>query len=184
MVCALQCPAVKIARSLALAALIGLGLGSCGGGGGDSTPVTTEPTPTTPVTPSTPTIPETPVSSDGLPIIQLQAGTVTISAEVANTAEQREKGLMYRTELGWNSGMLFEFSEPVGLCMWMQNTTIPLSVAFMEDDGTIVNIEDMQPLTEEEHCGTKQLRFSLEMNQGWFALNNIKPGDKITGLPD
>jgi hypothetical protein len=182
MLFALQCPAAKIARTLALAALIGLGLVSCGGGsGGDSVPATTEPTPTAPVTP---TVPETPVSSDGLPIIQLQAGTVTISAEVANTAAQREKGLMYRTELGQNNGMLFEFSQPVGICMWMLNTTIPLSVAFMEDDGTIVNIEDMQPLTYEEHCGARQLRFALEMNQGWFALNNIKPGDKITGLPD
>jgi hypothetical protein len=106
-----------------------------------------------------------------------------IKAEVASTAAQREKGLMHRSKMGQNEGMLFVFDGPVGLCMWMKNTNIPLSVAFIDDDGHIVNIEDMAPLTEQNHCASKMLRYALEMNRGWFKQRHVNPGSKIVGLP-
>ena len=115
--------------------------------------------------------------------IRLNAGIHNIQAEVAQTSDQREIGLMYRKTMGTNDGMLFAFEEPGKQCFWMKNTLLPLSVAFVADDGTIVNIDDMQPLTLDGHCSTKPVRFVLEMNQGWFAKRGIRAGERLLGQP-
>lgn len=118
-----------------------------------------------------------------LPTIKLSTGIYVIQAEVAQTPEQREIGLMNRKAMGASDGMLFAFEIPGQQCFWMKNTLLPLSVAFVSDDGTIVNIDDMQPLTQDSHCSTKPVRFVLEMNQGWFAKRGIKAGEKLQGPP-
>jgi uncharacterized membrane protein (UPF0127 family) len=116
-------------------------------------------------------------------VITLTAGMHLIKAEVAANEAERQQGLMFRKSMGTNEGMVFLFGAPAGVCMWMKNTLIPLSVAFIDDDGKIVNIEDMQPQTIESHCAKKPVRYALEMNQGWFKQKNIKPGSVIEGLP-
>lgn len=118
-----------------------------------------------------------------LPVLDLTAGMHVIKAEVAATEPQRQQGLMYREKMGTNEGMLFVYDVPVGLCMWMKNTLIPLSVAFIDANGTIVNVEEMKPQTTSSHCGKKQVPFALEMNQGWFSQRGIGPGSVIQGLP-
>ncbi|NHQ90872.1 DUF192 domain-containing protein [Janthinobacterium lividum] len=117
--------------------------------------------------------------------LQLSAGMHLIQAEVAATEEQREQGLMYREKMPANAGMLFVFGNPSTQCMWMKNTPLPLSVAFIDASGKIVNIEDMQPHTLDSHCSTKTVpvRYALEMNLGWFKQKNIKPGMSIGNLP-
>lgn len=117
------------------------------------------------------------------PVISLNAGIHVIKAEVAARDAERQQGLMYREKLGPNEGMVFLFEAPASVCMWMKNTFIPLSVAFIDDDGKIINIEDMQPQTTASHCAQKPIRYALEMNQGWFRQKNIKPGSVIEGLP-
>ncbi|MGV2904292.1 DUF192 domain-containing protein [Achromobacter sp. AGC25] len=118
-----------------------------------------------------------------LPTTQLSAGIHIIRAEVANTDATRRDGLMFRKELPGNEGMLFVFEQPDVQCFWMRNTLLPLSIAFIADDGTIVNIDDMAPQTEDPHCAKKPVRYALEMAQGWFAEHGIKAGRKIDGLP-
>lgn len=117
------------------------------------------------------------------PVIALSAGVHAIQAEVAASETQRQQGLMYRQTLAPNAGMLFLFGAPVVSCMWMKNTFIPLSAAFIDANGKIVNIEDMQPQTLDAHCGKGNVAYVLEMNQGWFKQRNIKPGMVISGLP-
>ncbi len=117
-----------------------------------------------------------------LPRIQLSAGLHLIHAEVADTFVTRMQGLMHRESLGANDGMLFIFDEPGIQCMWMKNTLVPLSVAYIADDGAIVNIEDMKPQTEDAHCTRKPVRFALEMNRGWFASKGLRAGVKLRGL--
>ena len=118
-----------------------------------------------------------------LPSITLNAGMHLIQAEVAQTPEQRSTGLMYRSAMGTNEGMLFAFEESGQQCFWMKNTLLPLSVAFVADDGSVVNIENMKPQTLDSHCSKKPVRFVLEMNDGWFAKRGIKPGSKLGGQP-
>jgi uncharacterized protein len=118
-----------------------------------------------------------------LPSITLNAGMHLIQAEVAQTPEQRSTGLMFRSAMGINEGMLFAFEEPGQQCFWMKNTLLPLSVAFVADDGSVVNIENMKPQTLDSHCSKQPVRFVLEMNEGWFAKRGIKPGFKLTGKP-
>lgn len=118
-----------------------------------------------------------------LPTVQLSAGIHIIRAEVADSDETRRNGLMFRRELPGNDGMLFVFEQPDVQCFWMRNTILPLSIAFIADDGTIVNIEDMAPQTEDPHCAKKPVRYALEMAQGWFAQHGIKAGKKLDGLP-
>lgn len=118
-----------------------------------------------------------------LPAIRLTAGFHLIEAEVAQTPQQRQIGLMNRPSLPPNGGMLFAFEVPAQQCFWMKNTLLPLSIAFLADDGTIVNIEEMKAQTLESHCSKKPVRFALEMNQGWFDKRGIKPGTKIAGAP-
>ena len=118
-------------------------------------------------------------------IMQLSAGMHLIQVEVAATEEQREQGLMYREKMPANAGMLFVFGAPATQCMWMKNTPLPLSVAFIDAAGKIVNIEDMQPHTLDSHCSTRTVpvRYALEMQLGWFKQRNIKPGMNIGNLP-
>jgi uncharacterized membrane protein (UPF0127 family) len=117
-----------------------------------------------------------------LPHVFLQAGIHRIKAEVAGTPLERSRGLMLRKALQANSGMLFVFQDAAMHCFWMKNTLIPLSIAFIEDDGTIVNLADMQPHDESSHCPGKPVRYALEMDQGWFKAKGIRPGDKIGGI--
>ncbi|BDB25343.1 DUF192 domain-containing protein [Cupriavidus sp. P-10] len=118
-----------------------------------------------------------------LPVVPLTAGMYAIQAEVAATPAAREQGLMYRKSMPVNGGMLFVFEQKAGHCFWMRNTELPLSIAFLADDGTIVNIEDMAPRSENNHCPKAAIRYALEMNQGWFAQKGIRAGAKISGLP-
>jgi len=118
-----------------------------------------------------------------LPAIRLSAGIHNIQAQVAQTPDERATGLMFRRSMGPNEGMLFAFEEPGVQCFWMKNTLLPLSAAFVQDDGTVTNIEDMKPQTLDSHCSKKPVRFVLEMNQGWFAKRGIKAGDKLSGTP-
>ncbi|AZY50925.1 DUF192 domain-containing protein [Bordetella avium] len=118
-----------------------------------------------------------------LPTTQLSTGIHVIQAEVAHTEQERQVGLMNRTELPGNSGMLFVFEAPDVQCFWMRNTPLPLSIAFIADNGTITNIEDMAPQTDDAHCSRKPVRYALEMSQGWFAQRGVKAGSKIDGLP-
>ena len=117
-----------------------------------------------------------------LPTTALNAGIFVIQAEVADTPTTRELGLMRRKSMATGAGMLFLFDESATHCMWMKNTLIPLSVAFIDDRGTIVNIADMQPLSETSHCASRPTRYALEMNQGWFKKRGIAAGRVIGGL--
>ena len=117
------------------------------------------------------------------PAIQLAAGMHLIQAEVAQTDPQRQQGLMHREKMASNHGMVFVFDQAAPQCMWMKNTLLPLSVAFIDADGKIVNIEDMQPQTLDSHCSAKPVKYALEMNLGWFKQKNVKPGSAISGLP-
>jgi uncharacterized membrane protein (UPF0127 family) len=115
-------------------------------------------------------------------VISLTAGMHVIKAEVAATDAERQQGLMFRQKMAPNEGMLFVFPSPASVCMWMKNTYLPLSVAFLDENGKIVNIEDMQPQTTDSHCAKTPVRYALEMNQGWFKKKNIKPGSEIAEL--
>ena len=117
-----------------------------------------------------------------LPTTKLSAGIHVIQAEVASTMGTRSQGLMLRKSMTQGAGMLFLFDEPAGHCMWMKNTLIPLSVAFIDERGEIANIADMQPLDESTHCAARPVRYALEMNQGWFKKRGISAGTVIQGL--
>lgn len=118
-----------------------------------------------------------------LPRIELRAGMFRIDTQVAAQFHERQTGLMHRKSMPQHEGMLFVFEQPGVQCFWMKNTLIPLTAAFVADDGTIVNLADMQPLDENTHCSTQPVRYVLEMNQGWFQAKNIRAGAKLTGAP-
>ena len=109
----------------------------------------------------------------------IQAGMFQIDAQIAQTPQQRQIGLMFRKEMPAHEGMLFVFDEPQKQCFWMKNTLLPLTAAFVDDEGVIVNTADMQPQTTDSHCSDKPVRFVLEMNQGWFAKKKIGKGYKL-----
>ncbi|MEY3572564.1 MAG: hypothetical protein RJA77_479 [Pseudomonadota bacterium] len=102
-----------------------------------------------------------------------------IQVEVARTPESRARGLMGRTSLAPDSGMLFVFDAPERICMWMRNTPLPLTVAFLDDQGVIINLADMQPRTDTVHCARRDARFALEMTQGWFQNRGIQAKDRV-----
>lgn len=118
-----------------------------------------------------------------LPRVTLSAGVHLISAQVAATHEQRATGLMFRKEMPANEGMLFVFEQPAGQCFWMKNTLLPLTAAFVADDGTIVNLADMKPQSLDSHCSARPVRYVLEMHQGWFSKRGLKAGTKLSGPP-
>jgi uncharacterized membrane protein (UPF0127 family) len=109
----------------------------------------------------------------------IQAGMFQIDAQIAQTPQQRQIGLMFRKEMPTHEGMLFIFDEPQKQCFWMKNTLLPLTAAFVDDEGVIVNTADMQPQSTDSHCSDKPVRFVLEMNQGWFAKKKIGKGYKL-----
>jgi len=116
-----------------------------------------------------------------LPRIQLQAGMHQMQVQVAATPDQRAIGLMHRAEMPQGEGMLFAFEQASQQCFWMKNTLLPLTAAFIADDGSIVNLADMKPQTTDAHCSDQPVRWVLEMNQGWFAKRGIKAGFKLQG---
>jgi len=113
--------------------------------------------------------------------IKLSAGMHLIDTQVALTPEQRQIGLMFRKEMPQHEGMIFVFEQPAQQCFWMKNTLLPLTAAFVADDGTIVNMADMKPQTLDSHCSSQPVRYVLEMNKGWFAKKGIKAGSKLGG---
>jgi uncharacterized membrane protein (UPF0127 family) len=117
-----------------------------------------------------------------LPTVPLTIGSHGLVAEVASTDSQRGTGLMHRRMLPENRGMLFVFPDIALHGMWMMNTFLPLSVAFIDREGMIINIADMEPHTTSTHSATRPAKYALEMNQGWFRKRGIKAGDKIQGL--
>ncbi len=123
------------------------------------------------------------LAQGAMPVIELTAGFHRIEAEVAADDAQRQRGLMQRRSMAQQQGMLFIFPQRNTHCMWMRNTYLPLSVAFIDDAGTIINIEDMQPQTEDNHCARAPARYALEMNLGWFTQRGLKAGSKLRGLP-
>lgn len=116
-----------------------------------------------------------------LPAATLKVGMHNIRAQLAVTPQQRQIGLMFRPSMPNHEGMLFVFEEPSPQCFWMRNTLLPLSIAFLADDGTVVNLADMKPQSDDSHCSAKPVRYALEMNQGWFAKRGVKPGTRIEG---
>jgi uncharacterized protein len=114
--------------------------------------------------------------------VQLRAGMHIISAEVADNMRTRSDGLMMRNKMAQNQGMLFVFERAEPHCFWMRNTLLPLSIAFIDDNGVIVNIADMKPQSDDSHCSKKPVRYALEMNQGWFAAKGIKAESIIGGI--
>lgn len=114
-----------------------------------------------------------------LPRVKISAGMYLIDTQIARTNEQRQIGLMHRPSMPQAEGMLFVFDEPATQCFWMKNTLLPLTAAFVADDGRIVNLADMKPQTTDSHCSTEPVRFVLEMNQGWFDKKGLKAGVKL-----
>lgn len=114
--------------------------------------------------------------------VELSIGMFRIQAEVADSLAARMTGLMNRRAMPQYAGMLFVFEERQRHCFWMKNTLIPLSIAFIDDAGRIVNIDDMQPQSEESHCASAPVRYALEMNRGWFRSKGIGPGAMINGI--
>ena len=118
----------------------------------------------------------------GTPLIKLSMGSGTLEVEVAATKRQRAQGLMNRNVLPESRGMLFVYPAPAYFCMWMKNTSIPLSVAFIDAQGRVINIADMTPHTETNHCTQGHAKYALEVNRGWFARHGVAAGSQILGL--
>lgn len=125
-------------------------------------------------------------SENGSPLerIALKVGNRSIQVEVAREDADIRRGLMHRQALPANSGMLFIFQKPKQHCFWMKDTTIPLSVAFLDDQGRVINVSDMAPLRTEKHCAVRFARFAIEVNQGLFQVAAVTTGTQITGLPE
>ena len=116
--------------------------------------------------------------------VELQAGMHRVQAQVASSPEERALGLMHVRSLPQHEGMLFVFERNEPQCFWMRNTLLPLSIAFLRDDGSIVNIKEMQALDDKtNHCSAEPVRYALEMNAGWFAKRGMKAGSKLAGAP-
>jgi len=118
-----------------------------------------------------------------LPTTSLALGAATVHAEIAATPENRNRGLMFRESLPPDHGMLFVFEQETTQCFWMKNTPLPLTIAFIDAQGRIINMRDMQPYSEANHCPAGPMRYALEMPQGWFLQYGIKAGEQVKGLP-
>ncbi len=104
---------------------------------------------------------------------------VEVQAEIADDNAERERGLMERTELAKDAGMLFVFDREQRLSFWMRNTLIPLSIAYIDAEGRIVDIQDMEPLDETPHPSAEPARYALEVNQGFFEERGVQVGDQV-----
>ena len=124
-----------------------------------------------------------PAAAQPLPVLELQTCMHPIRAEVAADFSRRSRGLMHRKSLAPTAGMLFIFDDAALHCMWMKNTYVPLSVAFLDEKGEIINIADMEPQSERSHCAARPARYALEMERGWFAQRGVKPGARLGGVP-
>jgi hypothetical protein len=120
-----------------------------------------------------------------MPTVSLQIGARVIKAEVLSSTNERTRGMMYRRTLAPDAGMLFVFGREQGgeVCMWMKHTSVPLSAAFIDRDGRIINIADMEPHSETVHCAAARAEYVLEVNRGLFSVAGVKPGARIGGLP-
>ena len=114
--------------------------------------------------------------------MKLWLGPKEITAELAISRTEIATGMMFRDKMEENEGMLFIFAQPVQVSFYMKNTYVPLSVAFIDAQGAIINIADMQPHSEQSHCASRPALYALEMAQGWFAERGVKPGTKLGGL--
>lgn len=121
-------------------------------------------------------------AAQAMPVVELTAGMFRIEAEVAATQEHRMLGLMHRKSMAAQKGMLFVFDNSARHCMWMRNTLLPLAVAFLDDDGRIINVEEMLPQTDDNHCAAKPAKYALEMNFGWFKTRGFGAGTPIGGI--
>ncbi|TYP62440.1 DUF192 domain-containing protein [Stutzerimonas stutzeri] len=117
------------------------------------------------------------------PLLGLQVGGARIEAEYARSPAERERGLMERTEMAADHGMLFRFDDFRRHCLWMKNTPLPLSAAFMDEQGRIVDVIDLEPLSKAIRCSSEPARYALEVNQGWFERNGIEVGEQVRGIP-
>ena len=124
-----------------------------------------------------------PAQNPTLRTIPLKVAGNKITAEVADTVETRTLGLMHRFSLRQDYGMVFVFARAEPLGFWMKNTFIPLSIAFIDSNGQILNIDDMAPQTENTHPSRGPALYALEMRKGWFRDHGVKAGDRIEGLP-
>ena len=115
--------------------------------------------------------------------IELTVGTTAVVAEVADSDQERQMGLMYRESLGQNEGMLFVYPDSGERYFWMKNTTIALSIAYINEEGEIVRIKDLTPLSEQRVSSEYPVKYALEMSQGWFKRNGVRMGHPVTGLP-
>lgn len=122
------------------------------------------------------------VFAQSLPVIELTVGMHRIKAEVAYKQADQTVGLMGRKTMAPQNGMLFVFDVPAKQCMWMRNTLLPLSVAFLDDQGHIINVEEMQPETDDYHCAAKNAKYALEMNGGWFRSRGLGSGAQFFGI--
>ena len=114
---------------------------------------------------------------------ELTLGLYRIQAEIAKSGVEQATGMMFRTAMGTNEGMLFVNDDSDKRCFWMRNTLLPLSIAFIADDGSIVNVAEMAARSDQSHCSARPVRYALEMNQGWFSKRGFKAGDKLRGGP-
>jgi uncharacterized membrane protein (UPF0127 family) len=176
---------VRIFFIAALATAVALGT-ACSDDDSDSTPTSTPVTQTATTRPATPSPTAEPTASpDPTPIPLTAVFTnsagedVTLSIEIADTAEERGIGLMNRESLPEDVGMLFDFGGDTNSGFWMRNTLIPLSIAFINSDGVILHIEDMEPMTDDLHVSPSLYRYAIEVNQGWYADNGIVVGDTV-----
>lgn len=122
------------------------------------------------------------VMAHAAPLLKLSLGAGTLDVEVAATQGQRSEGLMNRSAMPQSRGMLFVYPAPAYFCMWMKNTLLPLSVAFIDAQGQVINIEDMTPQTETNHCTARNAMYALEANRGWFARHGVSVGTQVLGL--
>jgi uncharacterized protein len=120
-------------------------------------------------------------SAQGMQLLSI--GQHKVQVEIASTPSDRQQGLMFRTTMPSNQGMLFIFDESAGHCFWMRNTPLPLTIGFFDESGVLINTADMVPFNDDSHCPSKPAKYALEMNQGWFSKHHIKAGTKLTGLP-
>ncbi|KHO64159.1 MULTISPECIES: DUF192 domain-containing protein [Pseudomonas] len=116
-------------------------------------------------------------------LLALSVGGHALHAEYVFTAEDRQRGLMGRTELAESAGMLFRFPQLKTQCLWMKNTPLPLSAAFLDEAGRIINLVDLHPHDLTVKCSSAPARYALEVNQGWFNQRGIVPGLPFAGLP-